>query len=137
MRKSKEFNERAMKTMSEKFAQLTMSKRERGTFPGQPKISPRGGSSYSFNQNFLTKLNVVISSWSCKEVDTHMDENDVSVSPSPSYLSSSKECFSYAVNIPPSNSHSPMEVKDPKEGESLDTIAFTPSKLPYFFSYGF
>ena len=59
IREFKESNERMMRTMSEQFAQLAMSNREKGTFPSQPEANPRGGCSSSFDPNDVRKVNAV------------------------------------------------------------------------------
>ena len=82
IRELKESNERMMRTMSEQFAQLAMSNREKGTFPSQPEANPRGGSSSSFNPNDVRKVNAVISLRSRKKIDTHVGEQQANELPS-------------------------------------------------------
>jgi len=56
---------------------------EKGTLPSQPKVNLKGGPFSSFDPNNARKANVVISLWLSKEVDTHVGEHDVNVSPPP------------------------------------------------------
>ena len=71
-RELKESNERMMKIMSEQFAQLAISTREKGVFPSQPEVNPRGGS--LFDPNDVQKVNVIIALRLGKKVDTYVGE---------------------------------------------------------------
>jgi len=81
IRELKESNERMMTTMSEQFSQLVMSNREKGIFPSQLEVNPRGSS--SFDPNEVRKVNAVITLWLGKKVDTHVGEQVVNESPPP------------------------------------------------------
>ena len=72
MRELEESNERMMKTISEQFAQLVMSNREKGVFPNQHEVNPRGGSTSLFDPNDVRKVNAVISLQLSKKVDTNV-----------------------------------------------------------------
>ena len=80
----KDSNERMMKTISEQLTQLAMSNMEKGLFPSQVKVNPRGGSSSSFDPNDIRKVNDVISLELDKKVDTHVGKQHGNESPSPS-----------------------------------------------------
>ena len=71
---------------------------ERETFSSQLDVNPKGGSSYSssFDRSDARKVNVMISLWSCEEVDTQLGEKDVNLSFSPS----SQGYASHDVNNP-------------------------------------
>ena len=73
--------------MSEQSAQLAMSYRKKEVLPSRPESNPRGGS--SFDPNDVRKVNAIISLWSGRKVDTHVGEQNVNESPSPSSSSSS------------------------------------------------
>ena len=62
-----------MKIISEHFAQLNMSNKEKATFPNQPEVNPNGGPSY-FDLNNVRKVNIVIPLRSDKETCTHLAE---------------------------------------------------------------
>jgi len=81
IRELKELNERMMKTMSEQFAKLAMSNREKGVFSCQPKVNPRGSS--SFDPNDVRKVNAIIALWSSKKVDTLVGDQVLNESPPP------------------------------------------------------
>jgi len=94
-----------------------MSNIEKWVFPSLPEVNPRGGSSSSFDPNDVRKVNVVISLWLGKKVDTHMGEQDVKDSPSPSssppFLQGDDICPSLMIQIPS------KDVDGPKESESF------------------
>ena len=54
-----------------------MSHREKGVFPNQPKVNPRGGCSSSFDPNVVRKVNAVISLRLGNKVDAHVGEQDM------------------------------------------------------------
>ena len=123
IRELKESNERMMRTMSEQFAQLAMSNREKGTFPSQPEANPRGGSSSSFDPNDVRKV-AITSLRSGKKVDTHVGEPQANELPSPAPSSPPPPCVDVhptAVDALPSK-----EVDDSKGDEPND--GSTPSK---------
>jgi len=94
-------------------------------------VNPRGVSfSSSFDPNDVREVNLMISLWSSRKVDTPMWVKMVwicSAFPSSS-LFLSQECGFYDVNYPSSNSPSPNDMEELKEGDSSDYVDFTPSK---------
>jgi len=127
IRELKESNERMMRTMSEQFAQLAMSNREKGTFPSQPEANPRGGSSSSFDPNDVRKVNAVISLRSGKKVDTHVGEPQANELPSPAPSSPTPPCV--VVNPTVVDALPPKEVDDSKGDESNDSST-PPKSIP-------
>ena len=113
IRELKESDEGMMKTMSEQFAQLAMSNREKGVFPSQPEVNPRGSSSSSFDPNDVQKVNDVISLRSGKKVDTYMGKQFVNESLSPSSSLPSPQgddvCLSPMTPIPSKDLDEPKE----------------------------
>jgi len=120
IRELKESNERMMRTMSEQFAQLAMSNREKGTFPSQPETNPRGGSSSSFDPNDVRKVNAVISSRLGKKVDTHVGEQEVHELPSPAPSSLSPPCVDMnpTVDVLPSKEVNDSKGDEPNDGST-------------------
>jgi len=113
IREFKESNGRMMKTLSEQFAQLAISNREKRVFPSQPEVNPRGSSSSFFDTNDVRKVNAVIALWSGKKVDTHVGEQVVNESLSPSSSLPSPQgddvCLSPMTPIPSKDLDEPKE----------------------------
>jgi len=123
----KESNERMMRTMSEQFAQLAMSNREKETFPSRPEANLRGGSSSSFDPNDVRKVNAVISLRLGKKVDTHVGEQQANELPSPAPSSLSPPCVD--VNPATVDALPSKEVDNSKGDESIDD-SMPPTGIP-------